>query len=149
LLFLKPYYSWKYYVQHFLKKYVYPWKVVKIRFLLHRFFIKFYLALDLNFLVVSTQKSKVRFYLGQTLSPQNVILLPSPNPAAALTPPTAPPKQGQNYPWTESCLFPFIPSIPQPLFICPTSALAPAGTGMGGGEYLGSEYEHHYRCQNN
>ncbi len=63
---------------------------------------------------MSTQKSQVRFYIGQTLSPHKCHAPPIPQPWSRS--PTLP-QQGQNYPWTENRPLPQSPN--------PTTTLPP------------------------
>ncbi len=87
--------------------------------------------------------------------PTNVMLLPSPNPVPALPPTPLLPTRSKLA--LDSCPHP-LPPQSQSRSAPPTSALPPAGT-VGVGEksetqtkvkmYLSSDYEHHYRCQNN
>jgi hypothetical protein len=63
-------------------------------------------CIGINVLDVSTQKSKVRFYPGQILSPHKSYAPFIPQPRSHSTSPHPSAKQGQNYPWAKSHLLP-------------------------------------------
>jgi hypothetical protein len=102
---------------------------VKILFLLHRFFINCCFVYDFNVLVVSTQKSKVRFYLGQTY---NRYAPPIPQPCSNSPSPIPPPHNKVKT--TLGKKVARSPPAPNPTATLPppTSALPPSGTGSGG-----------------